>query len=105
MRRAALTHPMMRNCMDGKPAFLLSPKCKTVRKGLAGAFCSRRVKVAGDERYSDVPDKNKYSHPVEALEYALQGGGEGREATVGTSRFREPVVISKRFNPLNRHNR
>ena len=24
--------------------------------------------------------KNEYSHPVEALEYALQGEGEGRSA-------------------------
>ena len=32
------------------------------------------------EKYTDEPDKNEYSHPVEALEYALQGEGEGRQA-------------------------
>ena len=51
-----------------------------IRKGLAGGFCFKRVKVAGDERYHDQPDKNQYSHPVEALEYAMLGAGEGRMA-------------------------
>lgn len=98
IRRSSLVNPMLRNCMDGKPAFLISPKCKMTRKGLAGGFCYRRVQVAG-EKYSDEPDKNQYSHPVEACEYALQGGGEGKEATVGKSNFRKPVVINK-FNPM-----
>ena len=100
-RRAALTNPMMRNCMDGKPAFLLSPKCTMIRKGLAGGFCYKRLKVKGD-RYLDQPDKNEFSHVVEALEYALQGGGEGRAATVGESKFQKPVVIVQKFNPLDR---
>ena len=66
--------------MDGGPALIISPKCKYVRKGLAGAFCYRRVQVAGDERYTDEPEKNAWSHPVEALEYGLLGAGEGHEA-------------------------
>lgn len=99
VRRSAAVNPMMRNCMDGKPAFLLSPKCKTVRKGLAGGFCYRRIQTTG-EKYTDEPDKNEYSHPVEAMEYGLQGGGEGREATIGAgSNFRQPVVINK-YSPL-----
>ncbi len=100
-RRAALSGPMLRNCMDAKPAFLLSPKCKTIRKGLAGGFCYKRVKVSGSERYSDVPDKSFYSHVVEGLQYALQGAGEGRVATVGESKFKEPVIWKRDFNPLN----
>jgi len=100
VRRSALTNPMMRNCMDGKPAFVISPKCKMIRKGLAGGFCYKRIQVSG-ERYHDEPDKNMYSHPVEALEYALQGGGEGREATVGKSNFKQPVVINN-YSPFKR---
>jgi hypothetical protein len=80
LRRAAVTNPIMRNAMDGEPAFLLSPKAKIIRKGLMGGFCFRRLQIAGAARYTEEPDKNMYSHPVEALEYALLGGGEGHEA-------------------------
>ena len=65
--------------MDGKPRFIVLPKAKTIRKGLQGGFCYRRLQVSG-EKYTDEPDKNEYSHPVEALEYGLQGEGEGRQA-------------------------
>jgi hypothetical protein len=80
VRRAAVARPLTRLAMDGKPALLISPKAKMIRKGLAGAFCYRRLQVAGDERYTNEPDKNRFSHPVEALEYALVGAGEGRSA-------------------------
>jgi hypothetical protein len=55
----------------------VSPNCHVFRKGMAGGFCYKRVQIAsGEERYRDVPDKNKYSHIVEAAEYALMDGGE-----------------------------
>lgn len=80
LRRAALARPLRRLCMDGKPAVLISPRCKTLRKGLAGGFCYRRLKVAGQERYTEEPDKNRYSHVCEGLEYLELGLGEGQEA-------------------------
>ena len=80
IRRASIVNPMRRLCMDGKPAFMISPKCKTWRKGLAGGFCYKRKQVAGDERYHDEPDKNEFSHVCEAGEYGLQGSGEGAAA-------------------------
>ncbi len=80
IRRAAVANPLTRLAMDGKPGLLISPKARVIRKGLKGGFCFRRVQVAGDERYTDEPDKNSYSHPVEALEYALCGSGEGHDA-------------------------
>jgi len=93
LRRAAIANPIRRNCIDGKPAFLISPKMKLTRKGLMGGFCYRRLKIAGDDRYTDEPDKNIYSHPVEALEYALCGGGEAREAK------RPPMHLRHRSRP------
>jgi len=80
IRRAAIINPMKRLCMDGRPAFLISPKCKMWRKGLAGGFRYRRIQVIGDERFGDEPDKNIYSHVCEAGEYGLMGAGEGRES-------------------------
>lgn len=80
LRRAAVANPLTRICGDGLPALLISPKAKIIRKGLAGGFCFRRLKIAGDDRYTDEPDKNMYSHPVEALEYMCLGEGEGTAA-------------------------
>ena len=67
-----------------------------IRKGLQGGFCYRRVQVSG-ERYTDEPDKNEYSHPVEALEYALQGEGEGRQA-LSRQGFSKPVTAKVKFS-------
>ena len=55
---------------DGMPNFLISPNARAVRKGLNGGYNYKRIQVSGDDRYRDVPDKNEYSHPVEAMEYA-----------------------------------
>lgn len=76
VRRDAVANPMTR-MIDGQPGFMISPKCKVARKGLAGGFCLRRVQVVGEERYKDKPDKNRYSHVCEAGEYAHIGAGEG----------------------------
>lgn len=76
LRRAALSGPAGRLCIDGRPGLLVSPRAKMIRKGLMGGFCYRRLKIAGTDRYTDEPDKNQFSHPVEAAEYALEGGGE-----------------------------
>jgi hypothetical protein len=97
MRRAALEIPMKENCMDGKPRFTVLPKARMIRKGLQGGFCYRRIQVSGD-RYTDEPDKNEYSHPVEALEYALQGEGEGRQALTRAQSFDRPMQAKVAFS-------
>lgn len=89
LRRAAIDRPLTR-LVQGKPGLIVSPKCKVLRKGLAGGFCYKRVQVATDERYRNEPDKNQYSHVVEALEYALMDAGE--KATVPKASGR-PIVI------------
>ncbi len=61
-----------------EPALLIHPRCTTLRKALAGKYQFARVQVSGDERFHDKPLKNEYSHPAEALQYMLMGGGEGR---------------------------
>jgi hypothetical protein len=76
IRREAVAGALGR-LIDGKPGLVVSPACKVLRKGFAGGYRYRRVKIAGDERYHDEPDKNAYSHPHDALQYALSGGGEG----------------------------
>ncbi len=80
LRRAAIANPCLRMCMDSKPALQVSPKAKQIRKGLMGGWVYRRLQIAGHERYTDLPEKGPLSHPCEAAEYALLGGGEGRAA-------------------------
>ena len=62
---------------DGLPGLVLSPAAKTVRKGFAGGYRYRRLKVAGEERYHDVPEKNRFSHPHDAIQAMFLDAGEG----------------------------
>lgn len=73
IRRAALTKPLERN-VKGKPGILFSTRVQSIRKGLSGAWCYKRIQ--GSTNYRDVPDKGKYSHVCEGLEYALMDAGE-----------------------------
>lgn len=54
---------------EGNPAFLISPSCKTIRRGFNGGYKYERVQIVGEERYKDIPAKNKFSHPHDALQY------------------------------------
>ena len=56
-----------------------------------GGFQFRRMKVSGDERFTDEPDKNAYSHPVEAAEYLMLGEGEGQMALMPAGYDAGPV--------------
>jgi hypothetical protein len=55
--------------VDGMPAFLVSEKCRMIRKGLMGSYQYAKVKVGGADRYHEKPLKNMYSHICEAAEY------------------------------------
>jgi hypothetical protein len=55
----------------GKAQLQVHSRCKQVRKGFQGRYQYKRVKVGGaQERFHDVPDKNDYSHPHDAVQYA-----------------------------------
>jgi RecA/RadA recombinase len=76
-RREGLAY-LLKTLVDGEPAIRVHPRCSILRKGLAGGFHRKRVQVTGDIRYRDVPDKNKFSHVCEALEYDVVSAGEDR---------------------------
>lgn len=67
----------LKSMVDGDPGFLISPKCQIGRKGFLGGYKYRRVKVAGEERYKDEPDKNRYSHTHDAGQYGALAVEEG----------------------------
>lgn len=64
--------------IDGEPGLIVHPRCRILRKAMAGGYHYRRVQVTGEERYRDQPDKNSYSHVAEAGQYMLVGAGEAR---------------------------
>jgi hypothetical protein len=77
LRREAIASPLL-TLVDGLPGLLISPNCRIARKGLLGGYCYRRVRLADVERFYDTPDKNRYSHVLDAAGYAMLGLGEGR---------------------------
>jgi hypothetical protein len=80
---------------DGKPAFVLDPCCQVLRKGFNGGYKYRRIQVIGEERYTEEPAKNKFSHPHDALQYAALEFG-GLQAT----KTREPAPRVDVFEPF-----
>lgn len=77
LRREAVVEPLSR-LIDGKPGLTIDPRCKVLRKGMAGAYHYKRVAMPGGDRYQDKPDKGMYSHVCEALQYGVLGAGEGK---------------------------
>ena len=67
-RRESVSYFLSR-LVDGEPALVISPNCKTLRKGLIGDYRFKRINVPGEEKFKDVPDKNMSSHVNEALQY------------------------------------
>ena len=86
--------------VDGKPGYLMSPTCVTLKAAMAGGYQFKRLQVSGMARYSDTPDKNRYSHPADGLQYGLIGGGEGaallgRTGGVAGRPVTKPVVVPR----------
>lgn len=57
---------------DGFPMFVLHPRCEVLRQGFMGGYQFKQLLTRdsmGDWRFGDKPDKNRYSHPHDALQY------------------------------------
>lgn len=68
IRIESVKKPLSQLVEGGKPALLVHPRCKELRKGFQGGYQYRRLMISG-ERFGDKPDKNKYSHIHDALQY------------------------------------
>jgi hypothetical protein len=53
--------------VDGKPALLIDPGCKTLIAGLRGGY---RYKVRKNGETDDTPEKNSFSHLLDGFQYA-----------------------------------
>ena len=67
--RLGAVSSFLNRMIEGKPGFYLNPSCVTLRRAMNGGYKFRRIRVGG-ERYTDLPDKNQYSHIADALQYA-----------------------------------
>jgi len=98
IRRKSLSQHFIRLTITSEPGIIIDPKCKVLRKGLAGKFSYRRLKVAGDERYENKPNKNWWSHVCEACEYMMVGAGEDRTVLNGSRPRQQVVTIPTKIN-------
>lgn len=80
IRREAVATPLGQ-FIDGQPGLVINPKMSMARKGMAGGYHFRRIKVS-DERYADKPEKNMFSHICEAGQYLHLGLGVGKDVLV-----------------------
>ncbi len=87
--------------VDGQPGFLVDPRCVNLLKGFRGGYQYRRMQVSGADRYEERPDKNKFSHVHDALQYALIGGGEGR-SIMGQTQGGKTVQAKRDFDVFTR---
>ena len=77
IRLEAVSGVLQRLDFTGNPGFCIGPKAIMCRKALAGGYKYKRMAVSGQERYQDKPDKGRYSHVADALQYLMVGAGEG----------------------------
>lgn len=104
LRREAVANPLMR-IIDGRPQLAIHPKCKQLRKGMAGKYCYRRIQVIGDERFHDKPDKGIYSHVCEALQYVMIESGSNPMLSIAQQRNPSvPFVVSSPGSPFDVRN-
>lgn len=70
---------LLRRSYKGKAQLQISSRCPMLRKGFNGYYAYRRMRTGtdGDERYTDEPDKNKYSHIHDAFQYLCVGVFKG----------------------------
>ena len=95
--RLETVEALLNKLIDGQPAFIISPTCLNLVKGFEHGYCYKRVQVSGPERHKETPDKNKYSHPHDALQYLLCGAGESRHI-MAKKHHAQPQKAKSRWN-------
>ena len=94
--RLESVNSVLARMIDGESGLLIDPKCNNLIKGFSGGYHYRRLQVSG-ERYDEKPNKNRFSHIHDALQYLLLGAGEGRALTMG-GKVSKPIIAKRNFN-------
>jgi hypothetical protein len=77
-RLEAIRRPLT-TLIDGEPGFELSWNCAVLREGFNSGYRFRLIRRPGSNYYDEEPEKNQFSHPMDALGYVLSAGGEDLE--------------------------
>lgn len=89
--------------VDGSPGVLISPRCTMLRKGFMSGYHFKPVRSSNGTQYHETPAKNSFSHPHDALQYLILGGG-GHDAVFNrTPRQRGDrirMALGVDYNPL-----
>jgi hypothetical protein len=91
--------------VDGKPGLVVSPTCTNLISGFEGGYNYKRMVYMGSEKYDEKPNKNRFSHVHDALQYAMLGGGEGRRVLQGNQVHKLPTTVERASNPFHRMKR
>lgn len=85
IRREAVADYMQRLDFRGKPAFIIGPKAPMARKACSGGYKYKRMQVSGQQRFQDKPDKGRYSHVGDGIQYLFLGAVGGERVVGGYS--------------------
>jgi hypothetical protein len=81
---------------------VIDPGCKTLIAGFEGGYHYKRQGNSSAEQYEPKAHKNRFSHPHDALQYAVIGGGEGRHVLSGNTKPAQVVVARRAAGPFER---
>jgi hypothetical protein len=100
--RVEAVESVINRMADGLPCLTVSPTCTSLISGFEGGYQYKRIYYMGTERYEEKPDKNRFSHCHDALQYAFLGGGEGRKVMLGPKTPTSPTTVERVSNPFAR---
>lgn len=85
---------LLNRMVNGKPGLIICPTCTTIIKGFESGYHYKRVGLNGETKES--PNKNRYSHPHDALQYLFLGAGEGAELVRRKGQGEQKVIRAKK---------
>ncbi len=80
-----------RGGVQGRPAMLISPEQRVLRRGFNSGYMFEKVKIGKTERLRDVPAKTAESHPHDAWQY-LTMGCDGEAAALSRDERRNKAL-------------
>lgn len=67
---------VVRHALMSHASLLISKRCKVLRHGFNSGYRVKRVEKGNTQIFHDEPEKNRYSHVHDALQYVMLGAGE-----------------------------
>jgi len=78
LKRIETVNFVLERTIDGHPGVLIDPSCKILIAGFKGGYHYKKIATLGEVKHQKQPNKNRFSHPHDALQYMFLGAGEGR---------------------------